>query len=120
VSALPAAATLGARGIVYGDIGTNPLYAFREAVKAASASGTRVGDAVLGTVSLIIWSLILIISLRYAVLIMRADNRGGGIAAPLALMRARHARPGTWAARLGSARRARRDARAGEPGVEID
>lgn len=96
---LPTAATLGALGIVYGDIGTSPLYAFKEAVKAATASGAPVGDAVLGIVSLIIWSLILIISLKYAILIMRADNRGeGGIVALLALLRARHARPGTWRA----------------------
>ena len=96
---LPAAATLGALGIVYGDIGTSPLYAFKEAVKAATAHGAPVGDAVLGVVSLIIWSLILIISLKYAILIMRADNRGeGGIVALLALLRARHARPRTWRA----------------------
>jgi KUP system potassium uptake protein len=96
---LPATATLGALGIVYGDIGTSPLYAFKEAIKAATASGAPVADAVLGVVSLIIWSLILIISLKYAILIMRADNRGeGGIVALLALLRARHARPGTWRA----------------------
>jgi KUP system potassium uptake protein len=52
---------------------------------------------VLGVVSLIIWSLILVISLKYAILILRADNRGeGGIVALLALLHARHARPGTW------------------------
>jgi KUP system potassium uptake protein len=91
------AATLGALGIVYGDIGTSPLYAFREAIKAASPSGSPSPEAVLGVVSLIIWSLILIISLKYAVLILRADNRGeGGIVALLALLRARRARPGTW------------------------
>jgi KUP system potassium uptake protein len=54
-------------------------------------------EAVLGVVSLIIWSLILIISLKYAILILRADNRGeGGIVALLAILRARHARPRTW------------------------
>src|SRR5262249_7621766 len=53
--------------------------------------------AVLGVVSLIIWSLILIISIKYAILILRADNRGeGGIVALLAVLRARHARSGTW------------------------
>src|ERR1700704_6401365 len=97
LATLPAAATLGALGIVYGDIGTSPLYAFKEAVKAATAHGAPVGEAVLGVVSLIIWSLILIISLKYAILLMRADNRGeGGIVALLALLRARRARPGTW------------------------
>jgi KUP system potassium uptake protein len=90
-------ATLGALGIVYGDIGTSPLYAFREAIRAASPSGSPSPEAVLGVVSLIIWSLILIISLKYAILILRADNRGeGGIVALLALLRARRARPGTW------------------------
>jgi KUP system potassium uptake protein len=88
--ALPTAATLGALGIVYGDIGTSPLYAFREAIKAASSGGSPSPEVVLGVVSLIIWSLILIISLKYAILILQADNRGeGGIVALLALLRAR-------------------------------
>ncbi|WP_238294343.1 KUP/HAK/KT family potassium transporter, partial [Methylobacterium longum] len=57
--------------------------------------------AATGAVSLILWSLILIVSLKYAVLILRADNRGeGGIVAMLALLGARHARPGTWKALL--------------------
>ena len=95
--ALSAAATLGALGVVYGDIGTSPLYALKEATKAASAGGMANPEAVLGVVSLILWSLILIISLKYAILILRADNRGeGGIVAMLALLRARHARSGTW------------------------
>jgi KUP system potassium uptake protein len=52
-------------------------------------------------VSLILWSLIMIISVKYAILIMRADNRGeGGVVALLALLNARHARPGTWRASL--------------------
>src|SRR5207245_10175423 len=94
---LPAVATLGALGIVYGDIGTSPLYAFKEAIKAASGGGAPVPATVLGVVSLIIWSLILIISLKYAILIMRADNRGeGGIVALLAILKSRHARPRTW------------------------
>jgi KUP system potassium uptake protein len=94
---LPVAASLGALGVVYGDIGTSPLYALREAVKAASASGAPSAQAVLSVVSLIIWSLIVIISLKYAILIMRADNRGeGGIVALLAILRARHARRHTW------------------------
>jgi KUP system potassium uptake protein len=96
VPVLPTAATLGALGIVYGDIGTSPLYAFKEAIKAATAGGAPVADSVLGIISLIIWSLVLIISLKYAILILRADNRGeGGIVALLALLGARHARPGT-------------------------
>jgi KUP system potassium uptake protein len=59
--ALPTAATLGALGIVYGDIGTSPLYAFRAAIKAASVDGPPRPEAVLGAISLIIWSLILVV-----------------------------------------------------------
>ncbi|UIY44961.1 KUP/HAK/KT family potassium transporter [Methylobacterium radiotolerans] len=92
---------LGALGVVYGDIGTSPLYAFKEAVKAATAGGASVPAAATGAVSLILWALILIVSLKYAVLILRADNRGeGGIVAMLALLGARQARPGTWKALL--------------------
>ncbi|WP_414475940.1 potassium transporter Kup [Microvirga sp. M2] len=92
---------LGALGVVYGDIGTSPLYALREAVRAASPDGMLPPNAVLGVVSLILWALILIISLKYAILILRADNRGeGGIVAMLALLHARRARPGTWRAML--------------------
>ena len=74
----PTMATLGALGVVYGDIGTSPLYALREAAKAASGESMPTPEAVLGTVSLITWSLIVIISLKYAVLMLRADNRGEG------------------------------------------
>ncbi len=93
---------LGALGIVYGDIGTSPLYAFKEAVRAAShGTGTAEPAAVIGAVSLILWALILIVSIKYAVLILRADNRGeGGIVAMLALLGARHAKPGSWQALL--------------------
>src|SRR6476660_2421248 len=98
---LPIAATLGALGIVYGDIGTSPLYALKEAAKAAAHGGPLISDAILGVVSLILWALILIISVKYALLILRADNRGeGGIVALLALLSARNARPGTWRAQL--------------------
>ena len=98
---LPLAATLGALGVVYGDIGTSPLYAFKEAAKAAAHGAPIMADAVLGVVSLILWALILIISLKYAMLILRADNRGeGGIVALLALLSARNAKPGTWRAHL--------------------
>lgn len=100
-SGLPTAATIGALGVVYGDIGTSPLYALKEAARAATHGGALTPDAVLGVVSLILWALILIISLKYAMLILRADNRGeGGIVALLALLSARNARPGTWRAQL--------------------
>ena len=101
MAALPLVATVGALGIVYGDIGTSPLYAFREAIKAGSAGGSFTPQAVLGVVSLIIWSLLLIVSLKYAVLILRADNRGeGGILALLALLGTGRARAGTWRSKI--------------------
>lgn len=100
-TALPLTATIGALGVVYGDIGTSPLYALKEAAKAAAHGGQILPEAILGVVSLILWALILIISLKYALLILRADNRGeGGIVALLALLHARDARPGTWRAQL--------------------
>jgi len=98
---LPVAITIGALGVVYGDIGTSPLYALKEAAKAAAHGADVTPAQVLGVVSLILWALILIISLKYALLIMRADNRGeGGIVALLALLSARSAQPGTWRAQL--------------------
>ncbi|HEY7845835.1 MAG TPA: KUP/HAK/KT family potassium transporter [Bradyrhizobium sp.] len=100
-SALPLTATMGALGVVYGDIGTSPLYALKEAARAAANGGTPSSGAVLGLVSLILWALILIVSIKYALLILRADNRGeGGIVALLALLHARSAARGTWRAQL--------------------
>ncbi len=100
-NALPLATTIGALGVVYGDIGTSPLYALKEAAKAAAHGGALSHEAILGVASLILWALILIISLKYALLILRADNRGeGGIVALLALLHARNAAPGTWRAQL--------------------
>src|SRR5215468_9508633 len=100
-NAIPVAATLGALGVVYGDIGTSPLYALKEAAKASAPGATPGPEDVLGVVSLIFWALILIISIKYALLILRADNRGeGGIVAMLALLSARNAQPGTWRAQL--------------------
>lgn len=100
-SPLPVTATIGALGVVYGDIGTSPLYALKEAARAASHGGAVTSDAVLGVASLILWALILIVSIKYALLILRADNRGeGGIVALLALLHARNALPGTWRAQL--------------------
>jgi KUP system potassium uptake protein len=100
-SPVQTAATLGALGVVYGDIGTSPLYALKEAAKAAAHGGSLSHEAILGVASLILWALILIISIKYALLILRADNRGeGGIVALLALLSARNARPGTWRSQL--------------------
>ncbi|MDH6258558.1 potassium transporter Kup [Bradyrhizobium sp. BR13661] len=81
------ALTLGSIGVVYGDIGTSPLYAFREAVMAASgAEGAPTPMAVLGVVSLILWALIVVVTLKYVVILLRADNNGeGGTLALMAL-----------------------------------
>jgi KUP system potassium uptake protein len=77
---------LAALGVVYGDIGTSPLYAVRECFHGQHASAPTPAN-VLGVMSLIVWSLLLVISLKYLVLIMRADNRGeGGILALMALV----------------------------------
>jgi KUP system potassium uptake protein len=89
-----APAALACMGVVFGDIGTSPLYTLNVAAKASSqGTGTVAPEAVLGIVSLIFWSLIIVISIKYAVLIMRADNRGeGGILALLALISPRRAK----------------------------
>ena len=72
------ALTLGSVGVVYGDIGTSPLYAFREAVVAAPAGGPVTRDIVLGVLSLILWSLIVVVTLKYVLILLRADNNGEG------------------------------------------
>lgn len=78
---------IGSTGVVYGDIGTSPLYALREAVVAASgSSGVVTQQAVLGVVSLILWALIIVVTLKYVVILLRADNHGeGGTLALMAL-----------------------------------
>ena len=76
-----------ALGIVYGDIGTSPLYAFKVAVMASVNGGAPAPAEVLGIFSLIVWSLVLIVSVKYVIFVMRADNHGeGGILALLALV----------------------------------
>src|SRR5215831_3565963 len=88
-----APAALTCMGVVFGDIGTSPLYALSVAVKATATDGQISPQAILGIVSLIFWSLIVVISVKYAVLIMRADNHGeGGILALLALVSPRRAK----------------------------
>jgi len=78
---------IGALGVVYGDIGTSPLYAFKEAFGGAHRVPLN-HDNVLGILSLTVWSLFLIVTVKYVMFMMRADNRGeGGIMALLALVR---------------------------------
>jgi KUP system potassium uptake protein len=92
-------ATVAALGVVYGDIGTSPLYALKEA--AAAAGGAHDAATVLGVLSLIFWSLFLVITLKYIVLILRADNAGeGGILSLVALVQQRIGTTGPWAIRL--------------------
>jgi KUP system potassium uptake protein len=78
---------LGSIGVVYGDIGTSPLYALREAVAAATGTGASMPrEAVLGVLSLILWALIIIVTCKYVLILLRADNRGeGGTLALMAL-----------------------------------
>src|SRR6185295_17368691 len=80
-----AALTLGALGVVFGDIGTSPLYAMRQSVQAASA-GLPAPVAALGCASLIFWSLIFVVTIKYVSLIMRADNDGEGGSLALAAL----------------------------------
>ena len=70
--------TLGSVGVVYGDIGTSPLYALKESLTAASAGGALTPEMVFGVVSLVLWALIVIVTLKYVLLIMRMDNDGEG------------------------------------------
>ncbi|MBX3481639.1 MAG: potassium transporter Kup [Caulobacter sp.] len=80
--------TLGSVGVVFGDIGTSPLYAMREAL--AHTTGIPVSMAAMGVVSLVFWALILVVTIKYLVVVLRADNKGeGGTLAMMAL--AQHA-----------------------------
>ena len=65
-------------GVVYGDIGTSPLYAMREALHPVVSHGGDIRLAVLGVVSLLIWALLIVVTLKYVIMLMRADNRGEG------------------------------------------
>ena len=79
------ALTVGAIGVVFGDIGTSPLYAFREALGQAASDGLEYSE-IIGVMSLMLWALIVIVTLKYVVFLMRADNDGeGGVLALLAL-----------------------------------
>ena len=71
------ALTIGAIGVVYGDIGTSPLYAFREALAQAAGNGI-VRSEILGVLSLAVWALILIVTVKYVLFLTRADNNGEG------------------------------------------
>jgi KUP system potassium uptake protein len=97
--ALTATLLLGVLGVVYGDIGTSPLYAMRASLIHFQSEGTN-PEAVLGILSLIFWSLIVVVTVKYVGFVLRADNRGeGGIISLMAL--ALSALPeGTWLRRV--------------------
>jgi KUP system potassium uptake protein len=92
---------LGCIGVVYGDIGTSPLYALRESLHASASDGSSEAEVV-GVVSLLLWTLILIVTIKYVLLVMRADNRGeGGTLSLVALVQqALKRRPG-WLIAVG-------------------
>ena len=83
---------LGAVGVVYGDIGTSPLYALRESLRAAGGTTTRAD--VLGVCSLLLWALIVVVTAKYVLFLLRADNNGeGGILSLMALAQSRGTAP---------------------------
>lgn len=85
---------LTALGVVFGDIGTSPLYSLKEAFHESHGIVTR-HESILGMLSLVFWSLVLVICVKYVSVILRADNRGeGGILALMAMIRHRRPRPG--------------------------
>lgn len=82
------ALALAAIGVVYGDIGTSPIYALREAISATGNPARSTDAEVLGVLSIIVWSLTLIVAIKYALIVLRADNRGeGGTLSLMALAR---------------------------------
>jgi KUP system potassium uptake protein len=95
--------TVGAVGVVYGDIGTSPLYAFRESLAAAAHDGgTLSSTMILGVLSLLIWTLLIVVTLKYITILMRADNQGeGGIISLMALAQQVLGKQSTWILSLG-------------------
>jgi KUP system potassium uptake protein len=95
---------LGSVGVVYGDIGTSPLYALKESLVAASAGGALTRGMVFGVVSLVLWALIVIVTLKYVLLILRMDNDGeGGTLTLMALVQRVTGRGGAFVTLLGMA-----------------
>ncbi len=93
------AAFIAAIGVVFGDIGTSPLYAFKESLGAVGYAPGQ-GDVVLGLLSLVFWSLAVVVSVKYLAVIMRADNAGeGGILSLVALVQQRFGTAEPWARR---------------------
>src|SRR6185369_5959713 len=80
--------SLASAGVVYGDIGTSPLYAFKESIAhLRGAGGVAAAADVIGVVSLMFWALMVIVTIKYVLILMRFDNRGeGGILSLMALV----------------------------------
>lgn len=95
--------SLAALGVVFGDIGTSPLYAYREALRAATPAGQAAeAGQILGVLSLILWALILVVAVKYVLLLLRADNEGeGGTLSLLALCNRALPRPAPWLIPIG-------------------
>jgi KUP system potassium uptake protein len=95
--------TLGSVGVVYGDIATSPLYAMRESIVAAvGTGGTPTREAVFGILSLILWTLIIVVTVKYVFVLLRADNKGeGGTLSLMALAQRALARHSSWVLALG-------------------
>src|SRR5438128_10317946 len=91
---------LAALGVVYGDIGTSPLYAIRESFYGTHGIPVSPGN-VLGVLSLVFWSLVLVVTIKYHIVIIRADNKGeGGVLALMALVHGRRLARGLTPRRL--------------------
>ena len=87
------ALTLSALGVVYGDIGTSPLYTLRECLTQAGGFGLT-PDNILGILSLIFWALVIVVTVKYVIFVMQADNQGEGGILALTALALRGMRPG--------------------------
>jgi KUP system potassium uptake protein len=92
----------GSIGVVFGDIGTSPIYTMREALKPVMGGQVDLNAAIYGVVSLLIWALLLIVTIKYVLIIMRADNHGeGGILSEVVLVETLLGKKGGWVLGLG-------------------
>ncbi len=93
---------LGALGVVFGDIGTSPIYAFREALHVSAVGGVVSRAEIFGVLSLIVWALMVIVTIKYVIFVLRADNRGeGGTLSLMALARGSFASRPAWILGIG-------------------
>ncbi|AQS41963.1 MAG: Putative potassium transport system protein Kup [Candidatus Tokpelaia hoelldobleri] len=93
---------LGALGVVCGDIGTSPIYAFREALHAGVGHDALEREDIFGVISLIFWALMLVVTIKYIIFVLRADNNGeGGILSLMALVHEHVRKRKKWALALG-------------------